>query len=198
MKAYEVEITGTSPLLWNRMKRDIQLEMKELKKNELDEWETDAQNWLRKAEIDQAGTYPKGNENVHVPPEWLKAMIVNAFKHSKVVPSFATTKKETFTRYAGSFVIQNGTPICKVNELVGHGAYVSGQGKAGGGKVYRMRPMLETWTHKFVVLDPFGRMEQRELEDALEFGGIIEGIGDGRSMNFGRFSIKSVKEIKEA
>lgn len=209
MEKYDVTISGTMPLLWNRMKRELALEQKGLKKNELDEWENDPKNWLRRAELDIPKSrpvikigdgpnavevqYPEPEDGVVVPATWLRAMIIAACKHSKIVPHFASRKSETYTRYAQSLLVEvTDDHVCKVEDLVAHGSYVV----INGSRIYRVRPMLENWTVSFRVVDPFGRMAQEELEQILDFGGYIEGIGDGRTINMGRFETIRLEKVK--
>ena len=197
MKKYTIKIKGLRPLLWNTMKKELEDEKKALKKNEMDEWECDPKNWLRKACIIQKGKYPKPAENVLVPHTWLKAMIVDACKHSRIVPHFATRKNETYTRYAESLIVESEKPICKVKNLKEHGAFLGAQGKNSSTKVWKIRPELTKWQHEFILVDPFGRMTKKELKEILDYAGIIEGIGDGRSVNMGRFELVTIKELKK-
>ena len=52
-KKWIVEIKGIKPLISNVRKRELDAEIKALKKDELAEWEEN--NWQRKAEIDENG-----------------------------------------------------------------------------------------------------------------------------------------------
>ena len=85
---YEIQIKGICPLIWNRMKKEIEDEKNKLKKNELKEWEE--KNWMKKAEFDENG-------NVVIPPAWLISMLINACKQTGLVPHYATKKNETYT-----------------------------------------------------------------------------------------------------
>ena len=195
MKKYQVKIKGVSILVWNRQKKELFDELKKLKKNQLSDWQE--KNWLRKADFHNGAKMPKASDKAYIPQEWLKGMIVGACKTSQMVPHFATSKRETYTRYAQSLMIISDAPVCLAKDLEYHGAFVSAQGKKGGGKVWRAWPMLKKWAHEFTVVDPFGRMESKELETILEYGGFIEGIGDGRAVNNGRFELVSIEEVKE-
>ena len=186
IKKYEIKIKGTTPVLWNRMKKEIEDEKKKLKKNELTEWEEE--NWMKKGEFN--------NGNAIIPSEWLKSMLLNACKQTRMVPHFATSKKETYTRYMQSVLIPPKPPIevAKKTKLVAHGGFYPGQGKSSrGGKVWRVFPRLNNWEAKFELVDPFGRMKKEELKELLEYGGYFIGIGDQRTMNFGRFDIDYIK-----
>ena len=48
MKTYSVKIRGVSPLFFNVRSREIDMELKKLKKNEYEEWEE--KNWIKKVE----------------------------------------------------------------------------------------------------------------------------------------------------
>lgn len=189
MKIYRISIRGIHPLIWNVMKRELQNEMKQLKKDQLEEWETDRKNWLRKAEFDNGG------DNVLIPSRWIGGMLINACIGTKLVPHFATTKRQTYTSYMSSVMFDEIEPVCKKEDLVGYGAYVGGQGKYSSTKVWRVRPMLEKWETNFKLIDPSGRMLKSELHELLEYGGLFVGIGDYRRGNFGRFDVVDIQEV---
>lgn len=129
MKKYNITITGTSPIIWNIMKRELEDEKERLKKNELKEWETNPKNWKRKAEFDTQG-------NAIIPSRWIKSCMINSCKKNRIVPNFATKKNETYTNYVQSFMIFNvGKPVCSPKEFEEFGEYVGSQGKNSSGKV---------------------------------------------------------------
>jgi len=186
MKTYKVKIEGTTPLIWNRMKKELEDEKKALKKDELSSWETNRKNWVRKAEFNDNG-------DVVIPEQWLEANLIDACRKTRMVPNFATTKSQTYTTYASSIMIRNlKDSICKEKDLQEHGEYVGAQGKNSSTKVWRVRPLLKKWTHEFEVIDPFGKMTLKELEELITYGGFILGIGDNRGCNYGRFEVKSI------
>lgn len=187
MKKYKISIEGTTPLLFNVRNRDIELELRKIKKDKLDEWESE--NWRRKAEMDNKG-------NVIIPSRWLKKSFTDACAQTGVVPNFAKSKKQTYSKYAQSLFFDNTTFKCLPRDLKDFGTYVGAQGKNSSSKVWRIRPMVEKWMSDFNITDPFGRMNKDELKEILEHSGMIIGIGDGRSLNFGRFEIKTIKEIQ--
>lgn len=186
MKIYQIRIQGIHPLLWNVMRRELQQEIKQLKKDQLEEWEVDRKNWIRKAEFD-------GGDNILVPSRWLKGMLINACKQTRLIPHFATTKSMTYTNYMSAIIIDEIEPVCKREDLVGYGVFVGGRGKNSSTKVWRMRPMLAKWETTFKLIDPSGRMLMSELKELLEHGGLFVGIGDNRANNFGRFEVVEVK-----
>lgn len=184
MKQYIVELKSTTSLLLNTRQRDMDIELKEVKKNELEEWE--ASNWRRKAEVDDKG-------NVILPIRWFRKAFIEACKHSKLIPNFATRKNETYTRYATSMIFKGSTFKCKPSELEEFGAYVGAQGAASKSKVWRIRPQINEWENTIEIIDPTDRMTEKELRSLLEYAGLIEGVGDARSLNFGRFEVVSIK-----
>ena len=187
IKKYEIKIIGNSPVIYNRMKKEIEDEKKKLKKNEMLEWEEN--NWLEKAETN--------NGSAVLPKEWIMSMLINACKQTRMVPHYAVRKSETYTRYIQSCLIQMTEPLGKTKSLEPFGKYLPAQGTRGGGKVWRVRPMLKEWETNIVFVDPFGRMKKDELKELLEYGGMFIGIGDSRSQGFGRFDVVSIKEIKK-
>ena len=187
MKKYNVKVSGCSPIIWNVMKRELDLELKELKKNELAEW--DEANWSRKAEFDEKG-------NAIVPDRWLKSAMVEACKKTRIIPHYATRKNETYTYYVHSFMVNNvGEPICKQEELESFGAFVGAQGANSNTKVWRTRPMMKNWSATFEIVDPAGRMKKDELKSIIEYAGMFVGIGDNRVNNFGRFELDELNEV---
>ena len=190
IKKYEIKIVSETPVIWNRMKKENEDEKQQVKKNEMKEWEEN--NWLKKAETN--------NGNAIMPTSWIKSMLLNACKGTMLVPHFATDKRTTYTRYFGSVLIPSSPPIilAKVTDLTQHGGYYPPQGvKKTGTKVWKVFPTLKKWSATFTLVDPFGRMKKEELNELMEFGGMFIGVGDQRKMNFGRFDIDYIKEIKE-
>lgn len=187
MKKYRIKVVGTTPLLLNVRQRDIDLEMSKVKKDELDEWEE--KNWRRKAELDKKG-------NVILPPRWFRKSFIDACGQTGIVPNFAKSKNKTYSKYAQSMFFDNTSYKCSPKDLIPHGAFVGARGKNSSTKIWRIRPMIEKWETDFDIIDPFGRMKIEELKTLLEYSGMIIGVGDGRSLNFGRFEILDIKEIK--
>jgi len=187
MKKYIIGLKGNSPLVFNTLQKELQEEIKGVKKNELSEWEQN--NWKRKAEKDEQG-------NVIIPVRWIKASFINACKHSRMVPHFATSKKETYTRYAEALFFSDTSFKCSDNDLIILEAYMGAQGANSKTKVLKCYPQVKKWETTFKVSDGIGRMTKEEMKELFEFSGIMEGIGDFRKVNCGRFEVISIKEIK--
>lgn len=187
MKKYIVGLKGISPIVFNTRQKELDEETSKLKKDEYTEWER--KNWRRKSLRDKKG-------NVIIPVIWIKSAFVNACKHSKIVPNFATSKKETYTRYAEAMYFQKSTFKCNDKNLVLLEAYMGAQGAGSKTKVLKCYPKLDEWETEAEISDPAGRMTKEELKTLFEYAGMFEGIGDFRKVNCGRFEITSIKEIK--
>jgi len=174
VKKYEISISGMNPVIYNRMKKEIEDEKKKLKKNELQEWEE--KNWIKKADWNDDG-------ELVLPKEWFKGMLLNACKQTRLVPHFATSKKSTFTSYIGGCLVddsifyRDGRAATK-DDLHAFGAY-----------------MPEPWSAKIIFVDVYGRMKKSELEELVEYGGMYIGIGDSRKEGYGRFDVSSIEVI---
>lgn len=186
MKTYEIKLKGISPLIWNRMKRELEEEKKKLKKDQLSEWEQS--NWIRKAELD-------GNGNAIIPPEWIRGALTDSCKMTRIVPHFATAKNQTYTKYINSCMVEVTKPAGKKKDLEEFGAYVGSQGSRGGGKVWRIRPMLREWNTSFILRDPEGRASKEEIKTIISHAGLMVGLGDNRINNYGRFEVTELQEV---
>jgi len=189
MKKYKVKIKGISPLIWNRMKPELIDAYNAAKKDELEELEK--KRWKQKAEID-------ARKNLILPSEWLQGALVNSAKFTRMVPHFATSKSQTYTKYLSTTYIEgiNGKiKVGKEADLQMKSAYLSAQGARGGGKVLRCHPLLEEWEAEFIFIDGGGRMTKDEIQTLFEVAGKIIGVGDQRSQRFGRFDVETIKEV---
>lgn len=187
MKKYIIGLKGISPIVFNTRQKEIDEEIMELKKNEYSEWEN--KNWRRKALRDNKG-------NVIIPVIWVKSSFVGACKHSRIVPSFATSKKETYTRYAEAMYFEDTDFKCNEKELILLESYMGAQGAGSKTKVLKCYPKLEKWETNVEISDPAGRMTEKEMKTLFDYAGMFEGIGDFRKVNHGRFEVTSIKEIK--
>jgi len=124
-------------------------------------------------------------------------MLINAAKGSRLVPHFATSKKETYTKYIKSLAILDQPILSHRDDFEPWGTFVNGNPSSyrNSSKVWKIRPLLEKWNVTFKIIDPFGRMKKSELKELLEYGGMIVGIGDARELRYGRFIVESIKEV---
>jgi len=189
LKIYKMKIRGITTLVWNRDKLEIRDLVKGLNKDELEEHEK--KNWLMKAETN--------NGNALLPPEWIIGCLVSSAKETRIVPWYATSKNQTYTKYISNIKVSPGKEIviCKTKELKRKDALLPARGKAGGGKVLRCHPIIEKWEAEFEIIDTVGFMKKDELNRLLTYGGRAVGIGDQRLTNFGRFELISLKEVKQ-
>ena len=188
MKVYKIEIKGVTPMVYNRQKIEIRNMIKGLKKDQLEE--NELKNWKMKAETN--------NGNAIIPPEWIIGCLVNSAKETRMIPWFATSKNQTYTKYISNIKISPGKPIVagKAKDLKRKDAMLSSQGKSNmGGKVLRCHPILEEWDAAFELVDTVERMKLEELKELLAWGGTAVGIGDQRIFNFGRFEVKNIEEV---
>lgn len=189
MKKYLVKLKSVTELVLNTPQKELFDELKALPKDQLNEWEENEKNWRRKAERDKKG-------NVILPPRWFKTSFTDACKYTRMVPHFATSKKETYTRYSDSLIFSDTTFVCSMESPKYYGAFVGAQGKNSKTKRWCVRPMVEKWETDLTIIDPFGRMKIEELQELLEYSGMLLGVGDARKLNYGRFKVVSIKEIK--
>lgn len=67
---------------------------------------------------------------------------------------------------------------------------VSGQGKRGGSKTMRCRPIFEApWSVAFTLMVDTARISPADLRQCVEKAGAYHGLFDGRSEGYGRFEI---------
>jgi hypothetical protein len=188
MKRTKIEIRGISPVIWNRMKKELVDEIKSCKKDQLAAWEE--ANWRRKAEYDS-------KNNLLIPPEWIKSALCDACKKTRIVPHFATSKQQTYTYYFQSSMVEVTEPVGKVSDLEPYGCFVGARGKNSDTKTWRVRPLLRNWKATFIWTDADGRISDDELRTILEHAGLMTGIGDNRINNFGRFEVVNISEVKK-
>lgn len=187
MKNYIVKLKGISPLVFNTRQKEIDEEIQKLKKDQYAEWEK--KNWKKKAMRDKKG-------NVIIPVIWVKSTFVNACKHSRIVPNFATSKKETYTRYAEAMYFKNSSFKCNEKDLKPIESYMGAQGAGSKTKVLKCFPKVDEWETEAELTDPSGRMTIEEMKSIFDYAGMFEGIGDFRKVNCGRFEVVSIKEVK--
>jgi len=192
MKKYEVKIKGwkDTPIVWNRIKKEIEDEKKLLKKNEYAEYEEN--NWMKKAETN--------NGNLIMPRSWPISTLINSAKQTGMTPHFETKKNKTYTRYVQGMQILPAPQIIvgKIKDVVKIEDFYSSQpGKQNSGKVWKIFPALVNWETTFVIVDTHGRMLLRELKELLEYSGQFIGMGDQRNRGYGRFDVDYIRELKQ-
>ena len=188
MKTYQTTLTYGTPVIFNALKKEIMDEYKQLKKNEMEEWEET--RWQEKAYYDDDG-------NAIVPAIWIKPALREACIKTGMVPYYESKKTARYATYVQGFYVENtGPPLCSKDELECFGSFVNSQGKSYIKKrVYKNRPMKQKGTVSFLIHDPEGRMKKDELEKLFNYIGRFIGLSDNRVNGYGRFSVDSVEEV---
>ena len=195
VKNYEVSLKSITPIVWDRVTRDVQTDVKEIKKNDLDMfWEN---NWWRKSGCLLNGTSKIYEENlkeeVKIFPDWILGMLTASAKKSRIIPHNASSKKATYTSYIPNLLCESNDIVCSVGDLNRYERYdVNDRGQ----KIWNIFPTVENWETKIKITDTIGDMLADELKTLLNYGGSYIGIGAKRRFNFGRFEVIEIKEIK--
>lgn len=194
IKKYKVTIEGSTPLVWDRMKRELAVECKKVKRQETDAWVEDS--WWRKAEFTYGKTknYEDNLEQeVFVPSEWILGMLRVCAQKTGINPNFARSKKQTYTDYIRSSAeIETPDAICKIKDLEKFGMYNVSKGQ----QIWGVYSRLKKWKLTFLFIDTAGLMHVDEIEELLTYGGFYVRIGHKRWFKNGRFDLKNIKEIK--
>lgn len=194
MKKYIIKIEGVTPLVYDRMKKELADEMKKLAKRDYDIWEE--KNWKRKAE------YDKQNRLI-IPPEWIMNALKNAAKMSRIRPTkFSSSSRATYTNYLQTcMVIPTFVLDGKEDESVTleNVKPYSNYQIINNSKVWKIKPMLEPpWRAELTFYDPMGYSLKDEIENLFNFAGMFIGIGSDRKLGFGRFKVSDIQvEEKE-
>lgn len=83
----------------------------------------------------------------------------------------------------------------KKADLVSFGRSVNGTPtKKNGGKVYRIRPSLESWKGTFLMTVIDARLTSQILRTVISYAGLYKGLGDWRPYH-GRFELGFLEEV---
>jgi len=194
VKNYEVTLKSMTPIVWDRVTRDVQTDTKEVKKNDVDLfWEN---NWWRKSgcQLDGGKEYEKNlKQEVNIFSDWILGMLTASAKKSRIIPHNASSKKATYTSYIPNLLCESKEPVCNVGDLKRYERYdVNDRGQ----KIWNIFPTIDSWETKIKIIDTIGDMLIDELKILLNYGGAYIGIGAKRRFNFGRFEVNNIKEIK--
>lgn len=188
MKRFEVQIEGASPILQNRLSRDLMLELKAIPKSRLDAWEED--NWEKKLYKNEKGEVVFPDLNVH-------AMLQSAARNYKISPPKDVGK--TWTNYVkSSVVVEQACVIKSEKPPVAYGCMVNGNPSSAkkSSKVYKVRPRIDLpWSTTVVFLDTNDFLNKDIVADLMRTAGLFVGMSDWRPQ-FGRFVVKRVIEHK--
>lgn len=172
----------------------VGMEKPSMKKKGGDALTGDALEW-------QKTIYFKEDIGVYLPPENIEAALVNASKQFKI------TGRKTAMDYvkSGVFCTESYLPFYvngKTIKTLDDPAILidkrTVKNPATKGRNVRYRAKFTEWTSTFrlnVLCDDY--ITKELLEQILEYAGMYVGLGDYRP-RFGRFTIESVKEVKNA
>jgi len=170
----KVKIKGTTPLLMNKWNQ------------ELAEARTDRPEFAEKR------LYKNDKGEIVVPAEWIERAIMKVAKDFKVegqrkityallLPGNVIIRPEFIKIEPQKWVIDARTVVIP----------------STGGRVMRYRPKFENWSLEFSIDVIDERIKPETLQKILVDAGRRVGIGDGRSIGFGRFMIEKY-EVQES
>jgi len=175
MKTYEVEIEGITPLMMNRI-----LEPEEIPKKQGEAFDSQ--------ELAHKKVYKVGDKIV-VPSEWIiRAMqrVAGEFRvegmkkttYKQLLPGNVFIEPEFIEIDPQEYVIDKRTVVIPTTR----------------GRVWRYRPKWPKWKLKFKIKVFDERIKQEVLNHILVEAGRRVGIGDGRSIGFGRFIVTKFEQ----
>ena len=176
MYKVDVEIKGITPLLMHRF---LENEPKPEKRGE------DIEN----EEIAEHRLYKNDKGEVIVPNEWIIRAMFKVASDFKVE---GMRKKTMKSLLPGNIYIEpEAIKIEPQKWAVDKRTVVIPSTR---GRVMRFRPKFENWKLSFKVLVMDDRIKPEILHHILEEAGRRSGIGDGRSIGFGRFIVSKFGE----
>ena len=183
MKKFEVEITGTTPLLQNKPE-EYGFDQQWVEKQASEDWEQEA---LKKIYRDAEGTiYQPGDHlwrNLIEAGKKIKMKGAGKATYSKIFGSMASIEPDAIPHQHPEFEIFKKLVVIPSTK----------------GRIMRYRPMFKKWKLTFNVLFE-DEIPQAVVKEAFEIGGKYSGIGDWRPEKkgvFGKFQVTSFKEVKE-
>lgn len=195
MKTYQIEITGTSPLLQHRMPEDqlfALLGAKSEKKKSIEE--------LTPREIADKHAYKAADGSYFVPTEY----VVGAFKHvASDYKQKNTSRRSLKTVAAGVFRPVTGTaPLLDENDkpITAFEVDIRKATNHQKGAVAVCRPRFDRWKTKLQVMIDDSIVAPNVCLDILSDAGKRAGIGSFRVQRggyFGSFVVTSFQEILE-
>jgi len=181
-KKYEVEITGTTPLLQNKPE-DYGFDEQWVEKKASEDWEKEA---LKKLYRDNEG-------NIYQPSNHVERALMEAGKKIRVKGK----GKATFSKLFGSMVSVEPFELVHENQdFEIHKQLVVIPSTKG--RVMRYRPMLKDWVLKFFVVAE-DEIPMDAIKESLEIAGRYSGLGDWRPEKkgkYGKFQVTSFHEVK--
>jgi hypothetical protein len=175
-KEYKAVITGVTPLLQNKIDKDV--------------FETDVSKKTAGAKHDSPEACPKklylgsNNKTVCQPAE----MVMRALCRAATAFTVPGAGKKTYADLVAGAVIITPFMIPHKNQkwVVDERTTVI---KATRGRVLRFRPRFDEWSLEFTVSVGDPRINETVLKQIFEEAGKFCGIGDGRKIGMGRFKL---------
>lgn len=185
---YEVEITGTDSILFNKMVDQSKSKAEQENQERKDPLEVERETWRERCYSDE-------KNNLYIPGENLHECLKEAAKYwGQRLPGEG---KKTYTDIiTKAIVCENLSLGKKIDCLIPFGKSVNSnpsKGKRSGSKVYRIRPLLRPWGGNFKIHVFDGRLTIDVLRVILSYAGTFIGLCDWRP-NYGRFELKKITE----
>ena len=178
MKTYKVTIKGVRPLLMNKWVEDNSIK----KRGEVQD----------SAELCEHKLY-KLNGKLVQPAEHIERAMEKVASSFKIKGAGKKTYKDLVQ---GAVFIQPEFIEHKVQKwVVDKRTVVIPSTK---GRILRFRPRLDEWELDFTVQVLDDRVTPEILKLILDEAGRLKGIGDGRSIGFGRFIVTRFEEVKKS
>lgn len=192
MNTITMTLEGVSPLLMHNVRLSNPLDewTRKLKEITAKQRKTD-QDYYDMARIEYfGGLYHDDAIGVHIPSGNVVAMLLDSARLIRKGPAIER----------GINVLDLAFPLLysgprTPQELHQHGGFtdsrmVSPQGKKGGGKVLRTRPMFRAWGLVATLLYNPEQINPDDLRAIAVQGGKLIGLGDGRKIGHGRFEVR--------
>lgn len=178
---YTLTITGLTPLLMHSTAWLV---------NEPEDKPTGARAQAWELEHYKELAYTNETGHLIVPAINLKGCIVNACRFMTKKPKGAMSWAPIVT---AALVINEDVDLgIGLDKLTPKGLVVSLQpGKKNGGRGLRTRPqVLPPWGGQTTLVSVDDRLTEDVLDELIDAAGRLVGLCDGRSLGFGRFSVK--------
>lgn len=195
LEELKVRLVGVSPLLhhnerlsnpfdpWNQKLSDLNKEKRRKGADKL-------AYALKLSEVEfYGGLYFDDKIGVYAPSKWLKGVLTSgarAFKKGKTVQGVMVTPHRAKLIYSGHDKIQGAEALWDNKGFVDVRMV-----KVGQARVPRTRPMFDTPWHVDCTLQFVpGTLDKADLVTYLQVGGASQGIGCGRAIGMGKFTVE--------
>lgn len=177
-KTYEVEVTGTVPLLMHRY--DVAEHSEGVSKKKI--------KVFSEKEDAEKSCYRTKKGELFMPNEWFYSALIKAAKKQKYerMSNYGSVFKSGIVVEPEEIILDNQKYEIDLRAVVV---------RATGGRSVRARPKFNKWSGNFkvIILDE-DLISPQVLKEALDHAG-QNGVGDYRP-RFGRFLVSKFKEIK--